>query len=237
MSKLALFTTALLAASIPFVDAAVAGLHGSFKISFGDPHGISPPASGGVTQPPKMIGQTKIDQVTRTEFSIPQQLKGLNAKPLVGPLFTPAARPFAALAGVTTGKGTYKPAEEGTSNAKRSLDLQGAPCTTICGYNDRPRPNQADCAVVYRTLYNHAVAFDSRPYTFVSWSYNSCSALFINNSRDVITYDQWDYGGVTEWLNGDCIGGGANIGTCLFSRYNDYSNGAYISVNNPNYFG
>jgi len=124
------------------------------------------------------------------------------------------------------------------SQVKRgTTNIEGGKCLTSCGYSGS-MANTDDCVVVYNTLYNSATQFSISSGTVIWWNYNTCSAYFVNLTDDTVVYDNWDLGGVSQYLNGFCLQqNGAAIGTCLYAPWYSFNTGVYASLNQKDYFG
>jgi hypothetical protein len=60
------------------------------------------------------------------------------------------------------------------------------------------------------------------------YAQQNCGTFFINNTPGTVTYDYWDFGGTTQWLNGACfIGKHNNFGGCSFGV--GFESSAYIA--------
>jgi hypothetical protein len=139
----------------------------------------------------------------------------------------------------TWSKVTTSKRYDGPSSAKRAVvNIEGGQCTTECGFANAEKANTDDCKTTYEALYNKATAFTLNPHVVVTATFNACAAFFVNNSDQTLVYDHWDMGGTAQWLNGNClIENKATVGVCRYSSVgNGYADGAYTSVNNPNYF-
>jgi len=129
-----------------------------------------------------------------------------------------------------------------TLEKRGQVSIEGAKCLTACGFDKGvTHPNPDDCTVVYNTLYSKATQFNLNARTVTYYVYQSCAGFLINNTADSLAvYDFWDYGGSTQWLNGNCIvQKQAAIGTCIFSDTfgPSFQSSVYISVSHPSYFG
>jgi len=64
----------------------------------------------------------------------------------------------------------------------------------------------------YDTRLTHDRTDDKR-----SVKIGDCEAMFLNRKDYIVTYDYLDFGGTTQWLNGECIQNqGMNVGNCRF---------------------
>jgi hypothetical protein len=80
-----------------------------------------------------------------------------------------------------------------------------------------PRPLAGPAGIRHQT--DRCSVGCRRTGTVTYYVYQSCAGFLINNTADSLAvYDFWDYGGSTQWLNGNCIvQKQATIGTCIFS--------------------
>jgi hypothetical protein len=139
----------------------------------------------------------------------------------------------------TWGKSTTSKRYDGPSKRQApQKNIEGGQCTTECGFANAEKANPDDCKVTYQALYNKATAFSLNPHVVVTAKFGDCAAFFVNNSDQTLVYDHWDMGGTAQWLNGNClINNNATVGVCRYNSVGSgYSDGAYTSVNNPNYF-
>ncbi|KAF8889452.1 hypothetical protein CPB84DRAFT_1849400 [Gymnopilus junonius] len=122
------------------------------------------------------------------------------------------------------------PADEyfGSLHKRQTIDLSGATCESTCSGPPGPGPNQNDCNVITNEMLSEGTQqFSINPNFVVFVTFASCRVNFVNQTPDVVVYQENDFGSVASFLAGECNAAhGFSVGQCTF----DEQPNAFIQV-------